>query len=67
MSYSGLFSRIWPFWATNYITAPNIYGYQNGTLILGTTLNPNPKASYVWEGGKACRKVTSAVVPVLSM
>ena len=26
-----------PFLATSYITAPDIYGYQNGTLILGTT------------------------------
>ena len=29
-----------PLWVIDYITAPNIYRYYNGTLVLGTTLNP---------------------------
>ena len=31
-----------PFLGIDYITAPNIQGYQNGTLILETTLSPKP-------------------------
>ena len=27
----------------DYITAPNIYGYQNGTVILGSFLNYKPQ------------------------
>ena len=34
---SGLFSKLWAFLVMDYIAAPNISGYPNGTLILGTT------------------------------
>ena len=32
----GLFSKLWAPWVTESITAPNLWGYQSGTKILGT-------------------------------
>ena len=32
----GLSSRLGPLLVVDYITAPNVQGYQNGTIILGT-------------------------------
>ena len=33
----GCCQNYWPLLVIGYFTAPNIYGYQNGNLILGTT------------------------------
>ena len=50
-----LFSKQWPLLVIDYITAPNIYGCQNGTPTLGTTL---------FEAGKDCTRFRVSVLEV---